>query len=106
MSGGAVVAIVVMLFFVIGITVGFITVVALSALRREQRGQRRLISPRYGPDVLDEPGNDIDDQDPGVSGVPGHWDVSAKDNNTPTEGPATANNQPWWHDDSENSSLS
>jgi hypothetical protein len=115
MSGGVVVAIFVTLFFVIGITVGIITVIALSALRQDRRGPRRLGRPRSGPgslvssrsglDALDGPEGDmdddidIDDQAPQVSGVPGHWDGSIEDGTIEKRG------LPWWRDDTESNSL-
>ncbi len=115
MTGGVVVAIFVTLFFVIGITVGVITVIALSALRQDRRGPRRLARSRSGPgsligsrsglDALDEPEDDpdtdtdIDDQAPQVSGVPGRWDGSIEDGTIEKPG------LPWWRDDTESNSL-
>lgn len=104
MSGTAVVAIVVTLFFVIGITVGVITVVALSAFRKERAGSRQPASARFRGNAPTGPAglgaseeDDIDDQDATVSGVPGHWDGAVKDR--------TPDNRPWWTDDSDSSSL-
>jgi hypothetical protein len=113
MSGGAVVAIVVTLFFIIGITVGIITVVALSTLRKERVGVRPPVSARFrrdapaDPAVPDDPEDDVDDQDAAVSGVPGHWDGSTNDSSTTgntTEDPSPANNRHWWQDDTESNS--
>ena len=103
MSGGTILLIVLTLFFIIGVTVGIITVVAISTLRKEkERVGLPRSSARPNRNVSPDPAgteNGIDDQDPGVSGVPGHWDG-------PTEDPGTSDNRPWWDDDSESSSLS
>lgn len=110
MSGAAVVAIVVTLFFLIGITVGIITVVALSTLRKERAGVRHLVSARFRRDASAEPAvpdeieDDIDDQEATVSGVPGHWDGYTNDSNT-TEDPSSSNDHHWWKDDTESNSL-
>jgi hypothetical protein len=65
MSGGAVVAIVVVLFFAIGVTVGVIAMIALSTVRRE-RG-------------LGEPGDETAGIATGASGIPGHWEGGLAD---------------------------
>lgn len=104
MSGGTILLIVLTLFFIIGVTVGIITVVAISTLRKEKERARVPLpsSARSNRNVSQDPAgpeDGIDDQDPGVSGVPGHWDG-------PTEDPGTSGNRHWWDDDSESSSLS
>jgi hypothetical protein len=52
-------------FFVIGITVGIITVLAMSALRTDRQGHRGR-PPEYGTDAFDElpPVPSWDDADP------------------------------------------
>jgi len=60
MSPGAVVAIVFVVIFIIGVGVGVIAVIALSALRAE----RNTSSKARDPAELSR----------GATGVPGHWD--------------------------------
>jgi hypothetical protein len=52
-------------FFIIGITVGIITVLAMSALRTDRQGRRGL-RPEYGAGAFDElpPNPSWDDADP------------------------------------------
>jgi hypothetical protein len=76
-SGGAVVAIVVALFFVIGVTVGVIAVIALSAVRREREHL-----------VRDETDNETAASILGASGIPGHWDGAPSDDRPPRPGDA------------------
>lgn len=66
MSPGTVVALIFLVIFIIGVAVGVISVIALSALRSDRR---RAV--RSGPEELP----DFDEDDiTGPSGVPGHWD--------------------------------
>lgn len=110
MSGAAVVAIVVTLFFIIGITVGITAVIALSTLRKERAGVRHPVSARSrrdapaDPAFPDETVDDIDDQEATVSGVPGHWDGYTNDRSA-TEDLPSSNDRNWWKDDTESSSL-
>jgi hypothetical protein len=88
MSAAAVVAIVFVIIFIIGITVGYIVVIALSALRADRKavqgepGSTRR--PRF-PGILNDPAvrEESDDEDtdrnPGASGIPGHWDSVTSD---------------------------
>jgi hypothetical protein len=74
MSAVAVVAIVFVIIFIIGVTVGYIVVIALSALRADRKAVQG------GPAVLDEPEDEDTDRNSGASGIPGHWDsVTSED---------------------------
>jgi len=83
MSPGDIVALIVALFFVIGVIVGIIAVIALSSIRRDRARTGRSAE----PSVLEEA--DEADYDTGASGVAGHWDGITSD------GPA-ANDRPHW----------
>ena len=72
MNPAAVVAIVFALMFLIGITVGFIIVIAMSALRGPRPGVRL---PRGGADRTTDDEETDDDDQPAVSGIPGRWDA-------------------------------
>jgi hypothetical protein len=63
MNPAAVVAIVFALMFFIGITVGFVIVIAMSVIR----------GPRPPRGASDE--DEDDDNQPAVSGIPGRWDA-------------------------------
>ncbi len=69
MSPGTVVALIFLVIFIIGVAVGVISVIALSALREDRR--RAVLRDVRGQAEL--PGSD-DDDITGPSGVPGHWD--------------------------------
>jgi hypothetical protein len=82
MSPGTVVALIFLVIFIIGVAVGVVAVIALSALRADRRyplsGQRlTALRDMREPDEL----SDLDEDDiTGPSGVPGHWDdVSSAD---------------------------
>jgi hypothetical protein len=91
MSAAAVVAIVFVVIFIIGITVGYIVVIALSAIRadrkavREATGESRVAGrPKFpgilnDPAALDEPDDEETGRNSGVSGIPGHWDSVPSD---------------------------
>jgi hypothetical protein len=98
-SPAVIVAVIVGLFFVIGVTVGIIAVVALSAVRRERgelgggQGPDPLGGPLVDPNDPNDPNelNDsIDPENPddaagygtGASGVAGHWDGVISDGGT------------------------
>lgn len=68
MSPGDIVALIVGLFFAIGVIVGIIAVIALSAIRRD----RALSTRGSDPSVLQEA--DEAGYTTGASGVAGHWD--------------------------------
>jgi hypothetical protein len=72
-SAAAVVAVVFVIIFIIGVTVGYIVVIALSALRADRKAVQG------GPKVLDEPDDDETDRNSGGSGIPGHWDSVTSD---------------------------
>jgi hypothetical protein len=82
MSPGDIVALIIVLFFVIGVIVGCIAVVALSAIRRD----RALASGKSDPSVLQD-GDDPDDYRTGAAGVAGHWDGITSDGTTPNDRP-------------------
>lgn len=71
MSAEVVVAVVFVIIFVIGVTVGFISVIALSSVRADKRTELRKPRGPRGPVELEDPG---EDEVTGVSGTPGHWD--------------------------------
>jgi hypothetical protein len=75
MSPGAVVAIVFVVIFIIGVGVGVIAVIALSALRAE----RNTNSTARDPAELSR----------GATGVPGHWDGMISDDRSPWPGDAS-----------------
>lgn len=82
MSPGDIVALVIVLFFVIGIIVGFIAVIALSAIRRDRELSDRN-SRRSDPAVLREADDETDDYRTGASGVAGHWDGTTPSDERP-----------------------
>lgn len=92
MSPGDIVALVIVLFFVIGIIVGFIAVIALSAIRRDRVLTRRRLDPSIldEADEADETDDETDDYRTGASGVAGHWD-----------GIKPSNDRPHWPGDTE-----
>lgn len=105
MSPGGIVALVVGLFFVIGIIVGVITVIALSVIRHDralgnQGYQRTWISRRSEPSILDEADEVADDIQTGASGVAGHWDGINGINDTTTDG-ASSDDRPRWPGDTD-----
>ncbi|HEX6525038.1 MAG TPA: hypothetical protein VF070_34295 [Streptosporangiaceae bacterium] len=69
MSPGTVVALIFLVIFIIGVAVGVIAVIALSALRADRR--RAMLMDMSGPE---EPSDFDEDDITGPSGVPGHWD--------------------------------
>lgn len=91
MSADAVVAIIFVVIFIIGVTVGYIVVIALSAVRADRKavqgppgepGSTRR--PRFpgilnDPAVLDEPDDENPERNSGASGIPGHWDSVTSD---------------------------
>ena len=87
MSPGDIVALIIVLFFVIGVLVGCITVVALSAIRRD----RGLPSGKSDPSVRQD-ADDPDDYRTGAAGVAGHWDGITSDG-------TTSNDRPHWPGD-------
>jgi hypothetical protein len=72
MTGGMVVAIIWVIVFIIGVAVGVITIVALSALRKDKKDPP---GPRPGPD---DPDDEWLERDHGVSGIAGHWDIGPR----------------------------
>lgn len=72
MSGAVVAA--VSIFFIIGITVGIVTVVALSVLQPRQRGWPGGRLEYRPPDQPPDPASDWDDPDPGHRNWPGGTD--------------------------------
>ena len=82
MSAELIAAVLFIIIFGIGVTVGFISVIALSSVRAdkrpEQRGPRRPreIRETREPGELADPG---DDEVTGASGTPGHWDGTITD---------------------------
>jgi hypothetical protein len=93
MSPGDIVALIVVLFFVIGVIVGGITVVALSAVRRD----RMLVSNKPDPSVLQEADDGPDDYRTGAAGVAGHWDGITSDG-------TAASDRPHWPGDTDGGS--
>jgi hypothetical protein len=77
MSPGDIVALILVLFFVIGVIVGCIAVVALSAIRRDRARAS------WKSEEADEP----DDYRTGAAGVAGHWDGIASDGGTSSDRP-------------------
>jgi len=75
MSPGAVVAIVFVVIFIIGVGVGVIAVIALSALRAERNDELTSSDPA--------------DLGRGATGVPGHWDGMISDDRSPWPGDAS-----------------
>ena len=69
MDALAVVAIVFAVMFIIGILVGIITVIALSAVRRDRRDALTELARQDEFADIDDPESNY-----GASGVPGHWD--------------------------------
>jgi hypothetical protein len=72
MNPAAVVAIVFALMFLIGITVGFIIVIAMSVIRGPRPGAK---PPRSGANRTTDDEDADDDDQPAVSGIPGRWDA-------------------------------
>jgi hypothetical protein len=62
MSGGAVVAVIWLLVFIIGVVVGVIAVIALSVTRKDRKDRK------------DRDDDLWPERDHGASGIPGHWD--------------------------------
>ncbi|HZR53326.1 MAG TPA: hypothetical protein VFB06_27915 [Streptosporangiaceae bacterium] len=83
MSPGDIVALIVGLFFAVGVIVGIIAVIALSAIRRD----RALSARGSDPSVLREA--DEAGYHTGASGVAGHWDGIT------TDGPASTDRSRW-----------
>jgi hypothetical protein len=65
MSGGAVVAVIWLLVFIIGVVVGVIAVIALSVTRKDRKDRK---------DRGDRDDDLWPERDHGASGIPGHWD--------------------------------
>jgi len=100
MSPGVVVAVIVGVFFVIGVTVGIIAVIALSTVRRDRAGlaaqeHREALIRLSGPGQPAGPPEEPDDYDTGASGVPGHWDGVVPD--------GSAADRPHWPGDEDSS---
>jgi hypothetical protein len=105
MSADAIVAIVFAVMFIGGIAVGFITVIAISAVRADQRAELA------GPDGVDCMGEGSE-QGHCVFGIPGHWDGAndgvnhAANNgmsngaNDPTNNGVSGDDRPLWPGDS------
>jgi hypothetical protein len=68
MSGGAVIAVIWVIVFVIGVAVGVVAIIALSAMRDDGKHQQE-------PDDPDDLLDDLwPERDHGASGIPGRWD--------------------------------
>jgi hypothetical protein len=92
MNPDVIVALIVALFFAIGVTVGIIAVIALAAVRRERQiaaGTLDELGNRNDPNILDEPDDDAGYHS-GASGIPGHWDN------------VTSEDRPHWPGDTDN----
>lgn len=85
MSGDEVVAIVWLIVFAIGVVVGVIVIIALSALRDDRKNRSE---PEDPDDMWPE-------RDHAISGIPGHWDDTRPywPNQPNTDQPGTAEEQ-------------
>jgi hypothetical protein len=81
MSADVIVAIVFAVMFIGGIVVGFITVIAISAVRADQRAT-------------------LTGQDHRVYGIPGHWDAMTDGNNHGADDDLNEDDRARWPSDS------